>query len=414
MPKLSIFRLRKIILVIFLLSVTFSLGYVLGESGYKIGVVGTRSITITRDLPPGREDLDFALFWRVWDTLESSYYDKGKLDESEMVYGAIKGMVSAVGDPYTIFLSPSENRIVEEDLQGSFEGVGIQIGFKGSRLTVIAPLPGTPAEEAGIKAGDFIVGIKDERRGIDIGTVGITLPEAVQAIRGPAGTVVTLALVRDENEEILFIDVVRKEIDVPSVVFNYVGDDNSVGHVQLLKFGAESKKEWNDVVKNILKKEDLSGVILDLRNNPGGYLQAAVDIAGDFVENGSTIVIEETADKTRNEYTVESIARLEKVPVVVLINEGSASASEILAGSLRDLRKAKIVGQTSFGKGTIQEPLPVNSGASLHITTSKWLTPKGYWVNEKGIKPDVEIEDDFETSEDEQLTEAIKVLLEGG
>lgn len=408
-PKINLIKLRRGLLVVIVTLGIFSSGYVLGRKGYTASFNRPANIQISREVPPDK-DVDFSLFWRVWDMLEASYFDKTRINEKEMIYGAIKGMVSALGDPYTVFLPPQENKIVQEDLQGKFEGVGIQIGFKGSQLAVIAPLPDSPAERAGVRAGDFIVGIKDEQKGINRGTVGITLPEAVQAIRGPAGSVVTLVLLREGSDEPITVDVVREGIDVPSLILSFIGEDEGIAHIQLLKFGGETKKEWDKAVREVLKKPGVKGVIIDLRNNPGGYLQAAVEIASEFIKSGEKVVTEENANGETRDFKVERIGRFLNMPTVMLVNKGSASASEILAGALRDVRSVKIIGEASFGKGTIQEPRQLDDGASLHITTARWITPSGFWVNEKGLEPDVEVMDNPETPQDEQLEKAKEIL----
>jgi carboxyl-terminal processing protease len=410
MPKINLFIIRKILLTICLIIVCFLVGYFLGSRQYQIQIESFKNIKISREVPPDKRVLNFSLFWQVWDTLEVKYFDKSKIVPSEMVYGAIKGMVESLGDPYTVFLSPDENKVVEEDLTGSFEGVGIQIGFKGTQLAVMAPLPNSPAEKAGIKAGDFIIGIKDEKKKIDHGTTGLSLNQAVEEIRGPAGSKVTLTLLREGETEPLTIELTRAKLDVPSLVLNYVGDNGKYAHLKLLKFGAETTDEWKKAVDEILKKKEVVGVILDLRNNPGGYLQGAVDIASEFMKVGSVAVIEENSNGARDELKTERIGLLTNMKVVVLINGGSASASEILAGAMRDNSHIKLIGDKSFGKGTIQEPDDLGSGAGLHITVAKWLTPSGYWVNEKGLEPDIEIEDNAKTTEDEQLQKAIDVL----
>ncbi|RLC28799.1 hypothetical protein DRH13_06610 [Candidatus Woesebacteria bacterium] len=409
-PKISLKKLRTVILIIVIIGTSASTGYFFGRKGFLASFARFPIVTISRQTPP-EKNVDFSLFWRVWDSLDENYYDKTKIVDSEMVYGAIKGMVSAVGDPYTIFLPPSENRVVQEDLSGSFEGVGIQIGFKGGQLVVIAPLPDTPAEEAGIQAGDFIVGIKDELKDIDRGTVGITLPEAVRAIRGPAGTTVTLSLLRNGSEELIEANVVRKSIDIPSIILTFEGASEDIAYIRILKFVGETESEWEEAVIEIIKKPSVKGIVLDLRNNPGGYLQSSVDIASEFLTSGSVVVTEASANGEKYDFVVERIGRLLSMPTVVLVNEGSASASEILAGALRDTRDIQLVGEITFGKGTIQEPQQLNNGAGLHVTVSKWLTPSGFWVNEGGLEPDIIIADDVETSEDEQLQEAIRLLI---
>jgi carboxyl-terminal processing protease len=357
---------------------------------------------------PENKNVDFSLFWKVWDTLGASYYDKSKLNPSKMVEGAISGMVAAIGDPYTVYLPPEENKVVEEDLQGSFGGVGIQIGFKGKQLAVIAPLPDTPAEKAGIKAGDFILAIKDEKKKIDRTTGGMSLPEAVQIIRGPSGTEVTLTLLRDGQDKPIEVKLVRAEIKVPSVVLTFEGKNKDIAYLKLLKFGGETENEWNNAVSKIIAS-NAKGIVLDLRNNPGGYLQGAVDIASDFLKLGAVVVSQEVNGK-KDDFKTNRLPRLQKYPLVILVNEGSASASEILAGALRDQAEVKLVGKTTFGKGTIQEPKTINGGAGLHITIARWLTPKGEWVNEKGLKPDIEVDDKPDTTEDEQFNKALEVL----
>jgi len=411
MIKISFFRLRKLLLFTFVIAFTFAFGFVLGNEGFKVRLESVKNIEITRELPPNKENVDFSLFWKVWDTLESQYFDKSKINRTDMVYGAIGGMVSALGDPYTVFLPPGENKVVQEDLSGSFEGVGIQIGFKGSQLAVIAPLPDSPAEKAGIKAGDFIIGIKDEGKKIEVGTIGITLPEAVKMIRGKAGTKVTLILTRDEVKTPLSIEVERKMLNVPSVILSYAGKDNTVAHLRISKFGGETAAQWNEKVDEIVKNKNIKGIVLDLRNNPGGYLEGAVDIYGEFVKTGSVGVIEERSDGNKKEYKTERIGRLMTMPLVVLVNGGSASGSEILAGALADANRAKLIGEKTFGKGSIQEPIQINGGSGLHITVAKWLTPNGTWINGTGLEPDVKISDDEKTTEDEQVQDAVEFLI---
>jgi len=405
--KVDTLSLRKLVLRVLVISLIFSLGYVLGSKGYKVSQPSFLEFKVDRSVPENK-NVDFSLFWKVWDTLGVSYYDKSKLNPSKMVEGAISGMVAAIGDPYTVYLPPEENKVVEEDLQGSFGGVGIQIGFKGKQLAVIAPLPGTPAEKAGIKAGDFILAIKDEKKKIDKTTGGMSLPEAVQIIRGPAGSEVTLTLLRDGQNEPIEVKLVRADIKVPSVVLTFEGKNKDIAYLKLLKFGGETENEWNNAVSKIISN-NTKGIILDLRNNPGGYLQGAVDIASDFLKLGTVVVSQEVNGK-KDDFKTSRLPRLPRYPLVILVNEGSASASEILAGALRDQAEVKLVGKTTFGKGTIQEPKTINGGAGLHITIARWLTPKGEWVNEKGLKPDIEVDDKPDTTEDEQFNKALEVL----
>jgi len=407
LPKLSISAIRKILITFFLLLFVFVAGYQLGNKQYVIKTQNSR-VTIDKAVPDKYQDVDFSLFWKVWDTLGESYFDKSKLISGKMVYGAIQGMVSAVGDPYTVFLPPDENKVVQEDLQGSFSGVGIQIGYKGTQLAVIAPLPGSPAEKAGVKAGDYIVGLVDQEKGLDTTTAGMSLPDAVQAIRGKAGSKIKLVLLREGDDEAFEVDVQREDIDVPSVILTFEGDQKEIAHIKLMKFVSETDGDWNNTVSEILTS-NAKYVVLDLRNNPGGYLQGSVDIAGDFLPQG-TLVVKEEGPNDKEEFKTSKLPKLAKYKTVVVINGGSASASEILTGALSEQLGIKTVGEKSFGKGTIQEPRQINGGSGLHITIAKWLTPKGNWVNEKGIEPDVKIEDNPDTEEDEQLLKAFEVV----
>jgi carboxyl-terminal processing protease len=406
--KVGFLKARKVILTVFLILAVFSSGYYFGVQGFRAQFDDALKVSVSRDLPPDK-NVDFDLFWEVWDTLGENYFDKSKLVPSEMVYGAIGGMVSSLGDPYTVYLPPKENKIVDEDLSGQFEGVGIQIGFKEKTLAVISPLPDSPAEKAGIKAGDFIVHIKDDTKKIDRTTSGISISEAVQTIRGPAGSKVTLTLVREGTNDPIIVEVTREKMNVPSVVLEYVKDD-SVAHVKLVKFDADTLSEWDKAVNELMQKKELKGMILDLRNNPGGYLQSSVDVASDFLDSESVVVIEQKGDGSKIDYKTENLPRLKKMQVVILVNEGSASASEILAGALRDQRGFKLLGAKSFGKGTVQEPIQIAGGSGLHVTVAKWLTPKGTWVHDTGLTPDTEVADDDEKDGDEQLEAAISLF----
>lgn len=409
MPKANFSKVRKFIAVFFGISLIFASGYFFGVSGYKLEVKKARGVQIERVAPPDK-NVNFDLFWKVWDLLSARYFDKTKLVPSEMVYGAISGMVSSLGDPYTVFLSPKENKVVEEDLNGAFEGVGMQIGYKAARLAVIAPLPDSPAEEAGVKAGDYIVHIKDEAKNVDVNSSSMDLNTAVQLIRGKEGSKVTLTFVREGVDSPIVKEITRAKLEVPSVTLSFEGDSEQVAVLKVNKFVAETSEEWDKKVDEIVKNRNTNSIVIDLRNNPGGYLQEAVDLAGDFIDVGKVVVIEDHGDGTKIEHKVEKIGRLLKYKVVILTNGGSASASEILAGALRDQKQFLIIGETSFGKGTMQEPIDIPGGSGLHVTTARWLTPNGTWVNETGLEPNIKVSDDENTPEDEQLQKAIETV----
>jgi carboxyl-terminal processing protease len=410
MVKISFVAFRKSIVYFIAALIVFFGGYFVGVKGYKVQLENSKTIKVIRELPPDKSSVDFSLFWKVWDTISTRYFDKSKINQKNMVYGAIQGMVSAIGDPYTVFLPPNDNKVVNEDLSGSFEGVGIEIGYRGNQLTVVSPLPNSPAEKAGIKAGDFIVGIKDEAKNVDRGTVGISLPEAVKIIRGSAGSKITLLLTRDGSEKPILITIERAKLDVPSVTLEYIGKNKNVAHLRVIKFGATTLAEWDKMVSQIVANKETKGIILDLRNNPGGYLEASVDIAGEFLKTGSVGVVEEDSNGVKTEFKTQRVGRLTQIPLVVLVNGGSASASEILAGALKDNKRAKVVGEKTFGKGSIQEPMDFSGGSGIHITIARWLTPSGFWVNEKGLTPDTEIKVDENSKIDNQLEEAAKLV----
>ena len=409
MPKrLNFAKTRKILISVLVLAVVFTAGYFSGLAGYRVEITKALNVNISRATPIDK-NVDMSLFWQTWDLMTEKYYDKSKLVPSQMIYGAIQGMVASVGDPYTAFLAPTQNKVVNENLNGSFGGVGIEIGYKNGQLAVIAPLSGTPAEKAGVQPGDYIIKIVDKNKNIDIDSTTISSSEAVTYIRGVEGTKVTLTLLRDGVSDPIVVDITREKIKVPSVELSWVGEGSDIARIKVSEFGAETKNEWNNAVSEILSK-NTKGIIVDLRNNPGGYMQGAVDLASDFVQNGSVVVIQENGDGSKEEYKSESLPRLAKYKTAVLINGGSASASEILSGALRDLKDIKLVGEKSFGKGTIQEPIDMTGGSGIHVTTAKWLTPKGVWVHGTGLTPDIEITNPTDGSNDDQLEAAMKLL----
>lgn len=405
--RASFIKVRNILFTLILIGGVFSSGYYFGVKGYTAKVDEALNVKIDRTVPPNK-NADFSLFWQVWDTLSAKYYDKSKLVPADMVNGAISGMVSALGDPYTMYLPPRENKIVDDDLKGKFEGVGIELGFRDKILSVISPLSNSPAERAGIKPMDYIIHIKDEKKNIDKDTNGMSIQDAVNIIRGPANTQVILTLVREGKDKPFEVSLTREELKIDSIKLIWVGEGQNVAHVKVSKFGAETVNDWDKIVREITAKNDANGIIIDVRNNPGGYMQAAIDMAGDFVATGTVVVIQENGDKSQLEFKSQKLPRLENVKVVILINAGSASASEILSGALRDKHDTKLIGDKSFGKGTIQEPLDLTGGAGLHITVAKWLTPNKTWVHGAGLMPDIEIKNPEDNSEDLQLKKAIE------
>ncbi len=351
------------------------------------------------------KDIDFELFWEVWDTLKEEYVDKGEINEKEMFYGSLKGLVNSLKDPYTVFMDPKKAKEFEDDMAGSFEGIGAEIGIRDDILTIIAPLDDMPAQIAGLKSGDKVLAINGES------TAGITIDEAVQAIRGPKNTEVTLMIARKGEDEFKEITIKRGVIVVKSIKTELREDGIFV--IKISNFNDDTESLFNKAIKEILIKEP-KAVILDLRNNPGGYLDTAIEIASEWVEEG-IVVSEQFNDETKNEYLARGRARLKDFDTVVLVNEGSASASEIVAGALQDYEKAKVVGKKTFGKGSVQGLRDFSDGSSIKITIAKWLLPSGTCINEEGVTPDEEVEytiEDFEKDRDPQMNKAIQ-LLEG-
>jgi carboxyl-terminal processing protease len=377
--------------------------------------------------PPSHSEIDLDHMWKVMDKLQTSYYDKTKLDSKKLQYGAIMGMVNALDDPYTVYLPPKENTDFKEQLAGKFEGIGAELGMIEKNVVVIAPLEGSPAQKAGLRAGDIVVKVNGES------VFGKPLNEVVDKIRGPKGSAVKLEIFHKDATKTENIEIKRDTIQVKSVYFwvkpikdiaevdqkVFGSDQNSkVAYIKLSQFGDETNKEWltliNELSMDLSKDKSIKGLVLDLRNNPGGYLTDATFIASDFLPMGNVVVTQESGTGEKLDMKVERSGILQNLPVVVLINKGSASASEILSGALRDYNRAKLVGETSFGKGTIQSSEDLGGGAGVHITIAKWLTPKGTWVHTKGLEPDVKVEPDQKNkARDAQLERAIQVLFEG-
>lgn len=382
-------RLRHFALFAAFLFIAGALGYNLGRRAANPLV----SVVYPRDL---------GLFWTVWDKLAADYLDKQALDDDNLVNGAIKGLVASMGDPYTVYLSSAENKQAKEDLNGRFDGVGLQLDYnQTNQVIVVAPLPNTPAEKAGIKAGDLI--LKVDEQIVD----NFSLPEVVKLIRGPKGTRVKLTLSRAGLTDFFEVDLERSTVLVASVELVFQSD---LAHLKLVRFGDQIEREWYRAVDQIVSRRP-RGVVLDLRNNPGGYLSGAVFVASEFLSSG-VVVYQESQTGSRESYQVNRQGRLTTIPLVVLLNPGSASASEIVAGALQAHHRAKVIGEKSFGKGTVQESEDFPDGAGLHITIARWLTPTGQSIDKQGIQPDLEVKNNQDAPiQDLQFAKAVEVLL---
>ncbi len=351
-------------------------------------------------------DVDFGVFWEAWNKIDRYYVDESKLDSQKRVYGAIDGMVKAVGDPYSGFMDPEMAKDFDSEMEGSFEGIGAELGMKDGILTIISPIDGMPAQKAGLQAGDKIFKINGEM------TADISIDEAVRKIRGTKGTEVVLSIVRinGEKSETKDFTVTRDTIELKSVT--YEKKENNIGYIRINKFVEDTSKEFNREVTKAIA-DNSKGIVLDVRNNPGGYLNVSIEIASKFVTKEKVVVWEEEKDGEKKAFKAIGGASLSEIPVIVLVNEGSASASEILAGALRDNNGSKLIGTKSFGKGSVQQLETLKDGSSLRITIAKWLTPSGGSIHEKGLEPDIVVEmsdDDLKNKNDLQLQRAMDEL----
>ena len=348
------------------------------------------------------EKLDFNLYWEVWDNVKTNYVDKNKIEDRDLFYGSLRGIAESTGDPYTIFMDPVETKEFSDDLAGTFEGIGAEIGLRNDITTVIAPLDDTPAQKAGLRSGDKIYAVDDAP------TIGLTITEVVRKIRGEKDTKVRLTIIRGD-EKPFDVEIIRGVIVVKSVKTEMRADGIYV--LRLSNFNDDTEFLFKQAVDDILVKQP-KGIILDLRNNPGGYLDTAINIASEWIEDG-LIVAEQLNNNRRNEYPARGLARLKDFKTVVLVNGGSASASEILAGALRDYQKATLVGETTFGKGSVQALKPLSDGSILKVTISKWLTPAGDSIDEKGIDPNIVVElsvEDVNNDLDPQMDKASEII----
>ncbi len=345
----------------------------------------------------------FALFWEVWQIVDAEYYDRSALDYQKLTFGAIRGMLEALGDPHTGFAEPTVSRISDEDMRGSFDGIGIQVEVKDGKLTVVAPIEGTPGDQAGIRAGDVIVQID----GAD--ATKLSLMEAVSKIRGPRGTTVRLSIAREGAAEPLTFDLVRAEIKPVNVRSKLL--PGAIGYVRLNSFTASSGDEVKAALSGLLEQHPRA-LILDLRNNPGGLLQAAVDVSSQFLKDG-VVLYEKRRDGDPVPLNAKPGGVATDLPLVVLVNQGSASASEIVAGALQDRGRAVLVGEHTFGKDSVQNIHRLSDDSSVRVTFARWYTPNRQDIHQKGLTPDVAValtDEDARAQRDPQLDRAVEYL----
>ncbi len=348
-------------------------------------------------------DTDMSLFWLARQALGESYIHPEKLDDEKLLYGAISGLVESVDDPYTVFMPPQENADFRSALFGQLQGIGAELDLENGLILVISPLRGSPAEKAGLLPGDNITAV--DGNSVD----GKTLNEVVHSIRGPKGTTVALTIVRGEERTEQVLPIVRDDIKIPSVEASLEQTAHgSVGLITLNQFGDSTTAEFADALGALLPQKPI-GLVIDLRGNGGGYLEGATDIAQFFVPKNTLVVSVQRRTGDSEEHRTASAPLVPKLPVVVLVNQGTASAAEILAGALQDHHRATIVGTLTFGKGTVQDVIDLPGGSSIKVTTARWVTPSGRDIGTEKIAPDIVVDrttEDFLAERDPQLEAA--------
>ena len=404
-------KITKIYLILLIITIVFSSGILLGSSLNNKGnkptkeIIKETSIELS-DIFKNSEKINSLLFRELWDIIHNNYFDQNNIVDEELFYGSLSGMIAALGDPYSMFLNPDNTEKLTQELDGTFYGIGAEIGKRKGLLVIIAPLPDSPADRAGLKAGDKIIAIDGQD------ATNLYLDEAVDLIRGEKGTEVILT-VFSENENIAKdIIIIRGKIEIPSVTYEL---EDKIALVRIFHFNGDTDKKFTKIAQKILR-DNPEGIILDLRNNPGGYLDVAIDIASNWLEPNKVVVRETFSDK-RKDKSYQSYPKLNlgKFKTIILVNRGSASASEILAGALQDYGIATLVGEQTFGKGSVQQLILLSNNSSVKITVAKWLTPNGRTIEEEGIIPDYEIEftlEDFENELDPQLVKAQELIKE--
>jgi len=401
----------RFILFVILPLLGFMLGWTLSQknTGYSDDVVvepvpvaqNNAPLKLFRKTDPKSVDLD--IFWETWHLMEANFLKTEQIDTKSQIYGATKGLVDSLEDPYSAFMSPDDTAKFEESMSGEFEGIGAEIALRDDNIVIVTPLKGSPAEIAGLKSGDVIFTVDE------VSVHGWSIEEAVTAIRGPKGEAVVLAIIREGERKPIDITIVRDNIVYETLEWE-IKDDIAV--ISLYQFGDKIENEFQAAMEAILL-ESPEGIVVDLRNNGGGLLDAAINIIGEFVSD--EIVVKTRGRKFGDSGDLRSPKNgaLQELPLIVLVNQGSASASEIFAGTIQDYNRGLILGAKTFGKGSVQNLIPLSDGSSLKITVAEWLTPKGRSIHEVGITPDELIEvdtDDIETGFDAILERALDLV----
>lgn len=349
-------------------------------------MAGTVTGYVARPALAAEQPSEFAIFWEAWDLVLEYFVDQEQIDFEMMTYGAIQGMLDTLGDEnHTAFLPPEVAERTNSDMEGSFEGIGAYVGTDNGAFTIVAPILGSPAEKAGILAGDVVLMVDGKE------ITGQAEWEVIQKIRGPAGTVVVLNVLHPEDSSAVDIEITRGRIDIESVLWAPIPDTN-LAYVQITQFAGDTNQELRKVLLEIEEQpEPVEGILLDLRNNPGGLLHQALLIGSQFIDEGSVILHERDAQGEMNTYEAQGSGLAREIPMIVMVNEGSASAAEILAGALRDNGRAKIIGETTLGTGTVLRPYTLSDGSVLRLGVTNWLTPEEKLIKGQGIRPDVTV-----------------------
>lgn len=347
---------------------------------------GARSGTLLAADEPG----EFSVFWEAWNLVLDHFVDQDKIDFQRMTYGAIEGMLATLGDEgHTTFLSPESVEMHQSSLEGAFEGIGAYVSMEDEQVTIVAPIDGSPAEAAGILPGDVVLAVDGQS------VQGMSLNDVISLIRGPANTEVVLNILHVDADEPVDITVVRQKIELDSVRWAIV-PDTTVAYVSISQFAADTGQELENALRAInqtkIEGKAVSGLIVDLRNNPGGYLREAIRVGSQFLPNGATILIESDADKNTTVYRSRGWGYARNIPVVVLINEGTASAGEITAGAIKENGRGILVGATTFGTGTVLNQFTLSDGSAILLGVTNWLTPEGNLIKGQGVEPDLFVE----------------------
>lgn len=390
-------------LVIILILSSFTLGIFIGQNN-NISLLSSFKIVDKERLSDQPDQkIDFSLFWQVWNFVKDNYVTQ-PVDEKKMFYGALSGIVASLGDPHSVFLDPETSKEFNQELSSSLEGIGAEVGIKKGELTVIAPLPESPAEKAGLRAGDKIFKIDD------LETHGIAIDYAISLIRGKAGTKVRLTISRDGLTEAKEFDITREKIYFKTV--KWEKKENNIVLLTISNFNEDTEADFNLAAKQILA-ESPSGIILDLRNNPGGFLDTAVKVSSFWIDKDQVVVKEKFSNGNILNHKSNGPTYFKDYKTAILVNQGSASGSEIVAGALQDYGLATLIGKKTFGKGSVQTLEDLKDGSAIKLTIAKWLTPRERSIDEEGIKPDIEVDltdEDYNNDKDPQLEKAIEFI----